>query len=143
MNLPTASKDYDFGNEANTRAQLIAADALSFKKGQDVYLIQGERLILSSASGIIAHAGGGQAGAMKLTKAINLVATVATAADSVALLPAKAGMTQIVINRGANACQVFGTSPDTINGAATGTGVSLAANAVGRYHCPVDGQWFG
>lgn len=100
--------------------------------------------------GIVAHAGGGNANATPLTGWMNTITTVATAADSVMLPPGYAGMEVIVVNNGANSCQVFGfmnTAPgdvvtDTI-APATGTptqgltGVALAANAVGIFLCIV------
>lgn len=129
-------------DQATLRSQLEQNDSANFKKGQDVLLVQGERLILGSVSGLTAHAGGGQASATVMTHEINHFGTVATTADSGALPPAIAGRTITVINRGANTMQVFGTSPDTINTVATATGVAQASNTVARYVCPVDGAWF-
>ena len=51
MSLPQAPGSYDASNERRTRAALEAADALSFKKGQDLRLARGERLILRSPDG--------------------------------------------------------------------------------------------
>jgi len=96
----------------------------------------------SSETGITAFAGGGQAGAYQLSAANNKVATVATTADSVKLPPAKAGLEVQLRNSGANSMQVFGISPDTINGVATGTGVAQAAGLSASYFCPADGEWF-
>jgi|GEM_PF-2333730 len=96
----------------------------------------------SSETGITATAGGGQANAYQLTAGLSEVTTVATGADSVKLPPAKAGLDLSVRNSGANSMQVFGTSPDTINGVATGTGVAQAASLSASYFCPVDGKWF-
>ena len=79
---------------------------------------------------ITALAGGGRPGATLLTKALNRVVTVGTAADSVMLPAATGGQALTVVNAHAsNACQIFaftGTS-DTINGVAAATGISLAA----------------
>lgn len=97
----------------------------------------------SVEAGIVAHAGGGKASATALTAAINEVATVATAADSVKLKPALAGARQSVINSSANAMQVFGQGTDTVNGVATGTGISVAAGATLHFVSPADGKWFG
>lgn len=142
MRLPRAPAEYSMADQATLRSQLEQNDSANFKKGQDVLLVQGERLILGSVSGLTAHAGGGQANALALAHEINHITVVATTADSVALPPAVAGRRITVINRGANACQVFGISPDTVNGAATATGVSQASNVVVTYSCPVAGQWF-
>lgn len=96
----------------------------------------------SAADALTAHAGGGQASALQLTASINRVTTVGTAADSVKLPISAPGLSVVVINAAAvNAMQVFGTSPDTINGVATGTGVSLAAGKTATYFCTVAGAW--
>lgn len=44
-------------------------------------------------------------------------------------------------NAGANAMQVFGSGSDTINGAASGTGVSQPAGKVASYICTASGKW--
>ena len=98
---------------------------------------------------ITAHANGTQAGAvgdatvLLVSKGINVVGTVATTADSVALplVPAPptgqgAGPTVgwvIVANLGANSMTVYGSGTDTINGVATATGVAQAANTIALY----------
>src|SRR5581483_3206683 len=82
------------------------------------------QLIESSLDSITAFAGGGQSSATQLNNEINRVTTVATIGDSVQLPQVKAGLSIAVINSGANACQVFGNGTDTINGVASGTGVS-------------------
>lgn len=97
----------------------------------------------SNTTGITAFAGGGQTNATQLTTVINRIITVATAADSVKLPVAVAGMIVVVINASSNACQVFGTSPATINGVATGTGVSLAAGKTALYCCALANVWSG
>lgn len=101
----------------------------------------------SVVTGLTAHAGGGQASATALTGAINVVATVGTAADSVKLpAPTLVGQEVVVINNAAvNSMQVFGSGTDTINGAATGTGVAQAAGKTATYVAVTIGtaaQWF-
>lgn len=100
------------------------------------------QLWLDCADGLTAHAGGGQSSALALTKQVNRIATVATAADSVALPSASPGEFVIIVNDGANACQVFGAGSDTINDVATATGVSLAAGSTDVYVCPAAGKWY-
>ena len=95
----------------------------------------------SSATGITAFSGGGQSSAVALTKTINRVTTVAAQGDSVSLVAATVGALQIVENRGANPCQVFGAGTDTINGIATATGVSQGINTTAIYICTVAGNW--
>lgn len=98
---------------------------------------------LPSANNLTALAGGAKSGATLMAAVINRFTTVASANDS-ALLPASAaGLYVVVINNTANAMQIYGSGTDTINGVATGTGISLTANSVGIYFCPVAGVWFG
>jgi hypothetical protein len=51
MRLPDPGQRYEPRNEAETRAALERADELNRKKGRDVDLSQGERLILKSPDG--------------------------------------------------------------------------------------------
>jgi hypothetical protein len=97
----------------------------------------------SFADGLVATAGGTRAAALKLTAAINRIATCATAADSVALPPAVGGQTIYVFNSGAAAMQVFAdpSTSDTINTAAAATGVSLAAAGKAAYVSVARGAW--
>lgn len=102
-------------------------------------------LNLSAESGLTAHAGGTQAAALALSAvcSIHNVTTVGTAADSVALPAAVVGQVHIIVNSAAsNSMQVFGTTPDTINGVATATGVAQAAGLTGTYACAAAGKWF-
>lgn len=99
--------------------------------------------VTSAADALTAHSGGGQASALQLSALVNNITTVAVAADSVKLMASYAGAVQIACNSAAsNAMQVFGTSPDTINGVATGTGVSQAAGGLcTMYSSPAAGKW--
>jgi hypothetical protein len=96
----------------------------------------------SAASGLTAHAGGGQANALQLVNELNRVSTVATIGDSVALPASAPGLTIILENAGANPMQVYGLGTDTINGVASGTGVSQMAGSVVIYTCYAAGSWF-
>lgn len=77
--------------------------------------------------GITAFATGGQASAVELTTRLNLVGTVASAGDSVKLPTAVAGKEMIVVNKGANAMNLFPGSGDNINGTGVDTAVSVPA----------------
>ena len=79
----------------------------------------------SVAAAVTALAGGAQGGAGALTKDVNNVTTCATAADSVTLPTAVAGMEITIINNGAEACNVFPASGADL-GAGTNTAASLA-----------------
>lgn len=91
--------------------------------------------LTDTENGITAAAGGTQSAATKLTCASNYVSTVASGNDSVALpkivlTPGVFGSVGTIIFVGngtvSTSMQVFGVTPDTINGSATGTGVAVA-----------------
>lgn len=98
----------------------------------------------AAVTGLVAHAGGGQAAATVLTAGYNQVATVATIADSVQLPPALQGVGVFVKNSAAAAMQVFGANglTDTIDGTAGATGVSIAAGKGATFYCLANGVWF-
>lgn len=52
MNLLRATEGYSRSNEQYVRDELVRQDKLNFKKGQDVELAQGERLILRDTNGV-------------------------------------------------------------------------------------------
>jgi hypothetical protein len=95
----------------------------------------------STADGITAFAGGGQGSATALTKDINRISTCATAADSVKLPAAVAGMTLLVVNQGAARCDVFPATGEQINGLSANTALSVAAGEKALFVCRVAAQW--
>lgn len=96
----------------------------------------------SAVSALTAHAGGGQGSALQLAKGINRVTTVTTAADSVKLPAAVAGMDVVVVNAAAaNAMDVFPASGESINALSANTAISVAANKVIIFYCAVTGIW--
>lgn len=113
------------------------------------------KMVCGSASGIVAHAGGGQASATPLSAALNEVDTCASDADSVMLPLAIPGATCFVNNNTAHSLQVFGNPSNPNNGAvgdtiapnnstvqaATGIGVSQATAVPAWYICTKLGQW--
>ena len=111
-------------------------------QGLSLAIGPGELLYESASDTLTAHAGGGQANALQLVSEMNRITTVVTAGDSVALPPSASGLTIILENAGSNPMQVYGVSPDTINGIATGTGVSQMPNSVVIYTCYTAGSWF-
>lgn len=86
-------------------------------------------------TGITAHAGGGQSAATQLVGGFNRVDTVVTAADSVKLPLAVAGLEIYVINNTSTSMQVYGAGTDTINSVATATGVAQASQVAALYIC--------
>lgn len=97
----------------------------------------------SGEDSITAFATGGQASATALSasKTLHRISVCATAGDSVKLPAATAGQVHYVRNDGAAQAQVFGTSPDTIDGVATGTGIAMAAGMSAWFFCITAGQW--
>lgn len=96
----------------------------------------GRRTVGDISIGLVAAAGGTKAAALQLTTSFNVLATVATNADSV-LLPTdrQAGDEVIIVNDGAANAQVFGAGSDTIDGVVTATGVVLTAAKRCSYYC--------
>lgn len=92
---------------------------------------------------ITAFAGGGQTSATLLTTPINRVTVVATAADSVKLPPAVAGLEVYLINSdAADSMNVYPSTGDTINAIAANSPFAMAAGARNHFLCPVAGKWF-
>ncbi len=98
--------------------------------------------LAGGASGLTAHAGGGQGSALALTVAVNSVGTVGTIGDSVKLPTSVAGGIVVVVNDAALALQAFGASTDTIDDVATATGVEVPGKATAVFYCPVAGKWY-
>lgn len=101
-------------------------------------------LIQKGAKALTAHAGGGQTSALQLTKGLNQVTIVGTAADSVKLPKCEQGLHVLVSNEdAADAMTVYSkeTSGVTINGTAGSTGVSQAAGKVAMYVATSDTTW--
>lgn len=128
----------------------LTGQASAFISG--LRLIDGEQLNnaiwgdrVSAAHGITATPGGGQANALLLPAAINRIAVVATAADSVMLPPATGGNQIQILNFGANSLQVFGNinTSDTINGTAGSIGIAQnnTTQQYALYICARPGVW--
>lgn len=92
---------------------------------------------------LTAGAGGAKADGLglKSTCSFHDVGTVATAADSILLPPAKEGEFHFVKNSGANSMQVFGQGDDTVDSVAAATGVPHLAGDGVMYYCLVPGNW--
>ena len=94
-----------------------------------------------STQNITAYAGGGQTNAVLLTTGVNLVATVATAADSVKLpavipgggAPQWLGANVVVINNTANPLAVYPSTGDTINGLAANASITQPPYSIDTY----------
>jgi hypothetical protein len=96
----------------------------------------------SAVNGITAYAGGGQANAVLLTRSINRVTTVGTAADSVKLPAAVPGMQVVVINAAAaNSMNLFPATDGYINALTQNSALAVAANKTVLLVCAVAGRW--
>lgn len=80
----------------------------------------------AAATGITAHAGGGQGSATAVTVGYNEVTTVATAGDSVKLPAATVSSTVVIKNEGATAADIFPATGDTINDGSANTAIRIA-----------------
>jgi hypothetical protein len=93
---------------------------------------------------LTAHAGGTQAAALPLSasKSVHLIATCATAADSV-ILPAATGTgaIHIVHNDGVASCQLYAALTETIDNIASATGVAVAAGKTSMVVDAWGGSW--
>lgn len=120
----------------NVAAGATGTDTQNQRSREQVY-----EIVRSATSALTALAGGAQAGTA-LQYAINRITTVTSAADSVQLPPAKAGMERIVINAAAaNAMAVFPATGDAINALTADASISVAANKTIMFFCAVDGTW--
>jgi hypothetical protein len=100
---------------------------------QFINLVLTGLLTNSLTTGITAFSGGGQGSATLLTGIFNNITVSAASSppyDSVKLEPVALGSEQTAYNSSANPIQLFGTSPDTINGFATGTGITIPAGGI-------------
>ena len=96
----------------------------------------------SYTDNITAHAGGGQALATQLTTLLNRVTTVATAADSVKLPVAVGGIGGLTVaNSTANACAVFPSTGDQINGAGANAVFSVPAGKTATFNAMGTLNW--
>lgn len=135
--------------------QQISGPCGTVVTGRDLTAFVREEFSNNAGAPLVARAGGGQANATPCPNAINYVATVATAANSLMLPPAIPGRSVTIINHGANDAQVFGVpnnpnnngAPDTISAHGTTTqagaavGVDQPTATVGTYVCFNAGQW--
>lgn len=134
-----------------TKAISMGGFALNFDAANTISMVAGTSSVTLSGGtfrepvedSITAHAGGTQAAAFALSvaKKFHRISVCATAGDSVALPTSTAGQAHFIRNDGAAAAQVFGTTPDTINGVATATGVALPAGTGAWYVCTTSGNW--
>lgn len=100
--------------------------------------------LMPAYDGLVALAGGAQAGATQLREGVNRVVTVATAADS-AVLPitqGEAGLMVVVENAAAaNSMNVFPAPGEKINALAANAAFAVAANKCCLFICTGYGQW--
>jgi hypothetical protein len=95
------------------------------------------------ATGIVANPGGGQSGAVLIAAVQNVVATVATTGDSVALQPSAGQMFVMVANQGANSLNVFPFTGDSINALSANAAFAIPAGKTAIFSIAGYGEpWF-
>jgi len=97
-------------------------------------------LLFESATSGVTAAGTTQATATALTTDINRITSVA-AGTGVLLPAATPGLDIVVVNRGTNPLQVYGSGTDTIDAVGTAVGVSQMPSSVCIYACSASGVW--
>lgn len=95
----------------------------------------------SVAPAITAKAGGGQDATLALSKNLNIVTTVATAADSVTLPSAAVGLRITIVNLGANALAVFPYTSDSINDEVADASVTVQPESTVEFNCYTTTLW--
>jgi hypothetical protein len=124
MQLPRPARGYDANNEAQARDAIIRADAENYKRGRDVELAPGQRLILRSAGGTRWKIEVDVAGLLSLTP-LGAPALMITAAEA---LPA------------GSLCNVFTSSGVAAIRLASAADASRAANAFVRAAVALGGE---
>lgn len=121
----------------NVAAGPTGNDTSRQRQREQVYALR-----YSATDALTALAGGGQTGATLNQYGTNRYTTVATAADSSIMPPAKAGDIIIVINAAAaNSMNVFPASGEKFNALSGDAAFALASNKTAIFICAVDGTW--
>jgi len=124
------------GQQGTTIATEILPGTVGLTGGSQMVSLQ------SSADGLVAHAGGGQASATPITTKFARFSTVATLNDSSILPAAIAGLSVTVRNDGVAAMNVFPqNNGDIINALAVNTALSCAAASTTVFRCYTTGKW--
>lgn len=120
-----------------------AANTIAFTATTSGISLTGGTVREPSEDTLTAFATGGQSNATALSaaKKYHRISVCATAADSAKLPTSTAGQAHYIRNDGVASAQVFGTSPDTINTVATGTGVALPPGTGSWFVCTTAGNW--
>lgn len=104
--------------------------------------IQVGEFIFESAQDNIIAAGSSQATGFQLNNVELNRVTTATAGQGVILPPSQPGMTLIIVNHSGITLQVWGQPGDTVDDAATATGVPQMKNSWVMYTCFTAGAWY-
>lgn len=138
----TISNVYSLG--ANVRYQ--SATAHQKVKGTNNTFVAGSTVaeLYTPTNTVTASTTSGQAAATRTGTDYVRVNAVATAGDGVMLRPAIAGTQQILTNASTRAMQVYGyfDTSDTINGIATGIGISQPPGTTWLYVSTANGAWY-
>lgn len=99
-----------------------------------------EEVIVGSAIGIAAFAGGGQALATALTAKFNSIDTVGTDEDSVMLVSGLIGMSQNIFNNTLQTLSVYPVSGQYINGVLNYEFIISPGDSI-EFKCFANGKW--
>jgi hypothetical protein len=125
--------------QVSTGALIATANSPSFAN-----LTLSGRQTRSSATAVTAFSGGGQASATSLSADFSNITTATASSppyDSAKFSAVGApGQDRPIANNAANPVQLFGSGSDTINGVASGTGVTLLPGFIGVAKCVVAGN---
>jgi hypothetical protein len=119
-------------------ARIMATGPLAV---MDMSQTPASQIMQSSADGLTAKAGGGQAGATPLLFEFNRVTTVATLNDSVLLPAAIAGVQLFVANAGSLGMNVFPSGTDQINALGASAAFAVASGKSVQFYSAKNGQW--
>src|SRR3990172_148771 len=131
----------DGNPNAGTKGSNFRYQYATLKLLEDIKLNTAIINLTTSQTGIVAHAGGGQADATQLTAAYNRVDTITSDGDSVKVGFAVVNARYVVQNNGANALDVFPMPGDHFLGQADNTAFSVAAGNMLVVFCFTNGEW--
>lgn len=97
--------------------------------------------IVDVTTGITAYAGGGQANATQLSYEWNEISVVATTNDSVKLPNAIVGKSCVADNSGAETCNVFPKTGESIVGLSANAAVKVYSESYLKFICKTAGTW--
>lgn len=127
-------------NDAVNTVNSITTDVASLQS-QINAVIGGEATL---TTGIVAHAGGGQALATLLTTDVNIVSTVASSGNSVKFAAGSVttSTNRVIVNRGANSLNAFPAVGGSIDSLGVNAAFAVPSNTVMIFRSSSATQWY-